>query len=416
MNKIEILGGKPLQGVVTIQGSKNAVLPILSASVLNKGITVLHGCPKILDVIYMIEILKEIGCYIKWNEESLIIDASTIISGVISKEYAQKMRSSVILFGSLLARKGEASIVYPGGCIIGGRPIDLHIMALKKLNATIEEKNERIMGCTKELRGNEIYFPFSSVGATENALLAAVLAKGTTCIHTAAKEPEIQILCSFLRKMGADISGDGTDCIIVNGVKELQDIEYKIPSDRIVAGTYLLAAVATRGKILLRKAPTEHINECLKVVEQLGARIFLLGEGLWINAQEATKSIEYLETNPYPGFPTDLQSQMMAVLAIADGESRLKENIFDGRFRLADELNKMGADIRIQGNEAVIHGVEKLKGGNVWAQDLRGGAALAIAGLAAEERTIVHDIGHIQRGYLDICKDLTELGADIRYS
>lgn len=416
MNKIEILGGKPLQGVVTVQGSKNAVLPILSASILNKGITVLHGCPKILDVLFMIEILKEIGCKIKWREDSLEIDASQIISSEISKEFAQKMRSSVMLFGSLLARTGKASIVYPGGCVIGGRPIDLHIMALKELNVVIEEKFERITGSTQELLGNEIYFPFSSVGATENALLAAVLAKGTTRIHMAAKEPEIQMLCGFLRKMGADIDGDGTDCITINGIEKCNDIEFRIPTDRIVAGTYLLAAVATRGKILLKKAPVEHIKEFLQILEQLGARTFVLEEGVWINAQEATRPIEYLETNPYPGFPTDLQSQMMSVLAVANGKSRLKENIFDGRFRLAEELNKMGADIRIIGNEAIIQGVEKLKGGNVWAQDLRGGAALAIAGLVAEQKTVVHDIEHIQRGYLDICKDLKLLGADIRYS
>lgn len=416
MNKIEILGGKPLQGVVTVQGSKNAVLPILSASILNKGITVLHGCPRILDVLYMIEILKEIGCQITWREESLKIDASEIISGEISKEYAQKMRSSVMLFGSLLARNGKASIVYPGGCVIGGRPIDLHIMALKELNAVIEEKDERITGSTRELVGNEIYFPFSSVGATENVLLASVLAKGTTRIHKAAKEPEIQILCSFLRKMGADIIGDGTECITINGIQECKDAEFQIPADRIVAGTYLLAAVATRGKILLKKAPVDHIKEFLQVIEQLGAKTFLLGDGVWINAQDATKPIEYLVTNPYPGFPTDLQSQMMAVLAIAKGKSRLQENIFDGRFRLSEELNKMGADIKIVGNEAIIQGVEKLKGTNVRAKDLRGGAALAIAGLAADQKTVVHDIEHIQRGYLDICKDLNLLGADIRYS
>lgn len=415
MNKIEILGGKPLQGVVTVQGSKNAVLPILAASILNKGITVLHGCPKILDVLYMIEILKGIGCKIKWQGESLMIDAATIVTTEIAKEYAQKMRSSVILFGSLLARAGEASIVYPGGCVIGGRPIDLHIMSLKELNTVIEEKGERIRGYTEQLKGSEIYFPFSSVGATENALLASVLAEGTTHIHKAAKEPEIQILCSFLRKMGAKIIGDGTDYITVHGVEKCKDVEFKVPSDRIVAGTYLLATVATRGQILLKNAPIEHSKELLKILVELGTQIFLLEEGIWLNAQEATNPIEFLETNPYPGFPTDLQSQMMVVLAIANGKSRIKENIFEDRFRLVKELNKMGADICIQDNEAIIQGVERLEGKEVWAQDLRGGAALVIAGLAAEQLTVVHDIKHIQRGYLDICKDLSVLGADIRY-
>ena len=409
---IQILGGRPLYGRIKVQGSKNAALPIIAGTILNKGISILHNCPKIVDVMYMIEILKEIGCVASWEDHSLTIDASNIHSSEIPAEYANKMRSSVILLGSLLGRTKKASLPYPGGCVIGKRPIDMHLMALSKLNVTIEE-DTKLYAFTEEIIGNTIRLPFPSVGATENILLTAVLGKGTTVAKNCAKEPEIEELCAFLCKMGAKISGIGSETLTIEGVEKLHDVEFTIVADRIVAGTYMLAATATRGKILIQNPPIDHLEALVTVLREMGVLVYYYGSAMLVDASLGVTSIDLVETMPYPGFPTDLQSQLIAVLTTVDGNSRIRENIFEERFKVTSQLNLMGAHILVRQKEASISGVSFLCGTTVEAQELRGGAALVIAALSASGVSIIKNRHYIDRGYEDICRDLANLGAMI---
>lgn len=413
MDYIEINGGHPLEGEVRIQGSKNAALPILAAAVLHKGITVLHNCPRITDVMYMIQILEEMGCRVSWEERSLYIDATTLHTPRVSVQLGNKMRCSIILMGALLGRMKEGWIPFPGGCTIGARPIDMHVNAFKSMGAGIEERDGMLYTKTAALHGSRIIMKFPSVGATENVILAAVLAAGVTVIEKGAKEPEIVELCNFLNDKGARISGAGTDRIEIEGVASLIDSEYRLMPDRIVAGTYLMSVLATRGSCFLEQAPIDQMGEIIKVAKHMGAVVKLKQSGLFVDGSTASRPITYLETCPYPGFPTDLQSQVMAVLCIAEGESRIREVIFEARFKAALQMNRMGANITIDGQEAAIHGVSQLRGGAVAAPELRGGAALVIAGLAAAGTTTVEGYEYIQRGYEDICKDLRQLGAQI---
>ena len=414
MSSIELTGGKPLYGELEIQGSKNAVLPILAATILNKGISVLTGCPKISDVFHMTEVLQALGCNITWNENSLVVDATTLAQEEISEEIAKKTRASILFLGALLGRNNRAVVAYPGGCSIGKRPIDLHLKALKEMG--VEEKfseDEKLICETSELKGNEIYLNFPSVGATENIILAAVLASGTTVIHGAAMEPEIVALCDFLVSAGAKIEGIGTSRIKVIGVKQLNDTSYHVPKDRIVAGTYLTLVASTGGKVLLHGVKENELAAVLFELKKAGLKLRLVEDHCYIERTERLKPLQ-IETKPFPAFPTDMQSQFMAMLCTADGESTLIENIFEARFLIIDELKKLGAKITVYENRAIITGVEKLTGANITAKELRGGAALVIAGLTAMGSTIVENTDYIYRGYEDICKDLRQLGAQIK--
>lgn len=415
MTYIQVTGGRKLRGDIEVQGSKNAVLPILAASVLHSGVTTIHHCPDISDVQCMIRILDSIGCKIKKEGATIIVDATQLNTYQIPDEYVARMRSSIILLGPLLGRQHFVTISYPGGCTIGARPIDLHVKGLKRLSAEFIEANDLLTCMTTRLLGSEINLDFPSVGATENILLAAVLAEGTTIIKNAAKEPEIEELCEFLICMGAKVDGIGTGTIVVQGVSSLHDCEYTVKADRIVTGTYMAAVAATGGKITLRGAVKEHLEEVIGVVNRMGCVTQISPEGITVIQKSRPDAYDLLRTRPYPGFPTDLQSPVMAALTIAKGNSILIENIFEARYKVVRELVKMGASIEIDGKIAIIRGVKSLHGTSVKAYELRGGAALVIAGMIARETTDIHSIEYILRGYEDICRDLQMLGANVNY-
>ncbi|MEE1242841.1 UDP-N-acetylglucosamine 1-carboxyvinyltransferase [Frisingicoccus sp.] len=414
MSSYLISGGRKLYGHLNVQGSKNAVLPIIAASLLYEGVTVIRGCPDILDVWYMVEILTSIGCDIVWKEDELRIDASEIAFEHLSRECVGKMRSSILLLGAAIGRCRHVVLDYPGGCTIGKRPVDIHLKSLEKMGVHITEQDGVICCEAEGLTGAEIFLPYPSVGATENLMMAAVMADGVTWICNAAKEPEIVDLASFLEKMGVMIFGAGTERIGILGKCHLKHTEYRVMGDRIVAGTYLLAAAGAGGEIELSGVDVQSIRSLLHICETMGCQVRITDRGIGLKSTRRLFSVKDIHTRPFPGFPTDLQPQLMAVLAGARGESEIYEHIFENRFRTAEELGRMGADIQIKNNRAVIRGVERLSGCHVFAKDLRGGASLVIAGLMAEGDTIVENSIFVERGYQDICKDLTQLGADIK--
>ncbi len=413
MSVIVVQGYYPLKGEIEIQGSKNAVLPMMAAAVLHKGTTVLNHVPRIQDVFCMMGILESMGCVCNLAGHTLTIDAKRLICCGIPKEGGKAMRSSIILLGSLLGRCKEAVAYYPGGCSIGSRPIDLHLSALEKLGAKFEEEGEVIYAATTGLKGTYITLSYPSVGATENVLLAAVGAEGNTILDGAAMEPEVEDLCWMLEAMGANIRGIGTGTLKIQGGQKFHDIQWQVPGDRIVAGTYLSAVMAAGGKALFRKSCPHQLGCVIRTMREMGAEIRLWENEVEIEMTGQPKAVS-VETSPYPGFPTDLQSMMMVLLSVGEGTGYLKEKVFEGRFATAKELHKMGADIIIKGREALITGQKALKAAQVQACDLRGGAALVVAGLAAEGETKVTDCHHILRGYEDICYDLKSLGAKIR--
>lgn len=416
---IRIQGQTPLHGSVRVQGSKNAALPILASCLLIPGKSVIRNCPRITDVFYMLRLLEHAGCTVTWEENGTVtVDASKVAEFRLPGGYVRKMRSSVILMGALLGRLHEVGIDYPGGCVIGERPIDLHLRGLEALGAEILVEGNYIHASAPRLCGTRISFPFSSVGATQNLLLASVLAEGETHILNAAREPEITALCSFLKAAGAEIEAgtqDGKGQLIVRGVKELRPVEFEIISDRIVAGTYLFAAVAAGGSICLREAPTEHLDCVFHVLRSMGAELAVRSEEREIElvSKKQARNIPYLETEAYPGFPTDLQSLLLAAAVVCEGSLLLKEKIFSGRFKIVEELKRMGADVTEYGNSVFIRGNASLEGRNVIARELRGGAALVVAGLAASGITTVTGTDYIARGYEDIVRDLQSLGANI---
>lgn len=413
MGDITVRGGIPLYGKLYVQGSKNAALPILAAAILHEGISVIHNCPHILDVENTVQILLEMGCSVEWHGNSLTIFAGTIQNTEISSEYAAQMRSSVIFLGSLLGRMGSAALPLPGGCTIGKRPIDLHLNSLKRMGAKIEEEKEILFAKAQNIHGADIRLRFPSVGTTENIILAAVLAEGTTRIFNAAREPEITELCRFLKGKGAKIRGEGTDRIVIEGVKKLKDSEFVLMSDRIVAGTYLMAAMSAGGMISLEHAPVCQMAAQFKVLESMGAQLQIGKDKIVMSAPKRPRALREVATQPYPGFPTDLQSQLLAVLCRARGKSRIIENIFEDRYQIVPQLKKMGAQIDTAAQEAWITGTQCLSGTEVHACELRGGAALIIAGLGAAGETTVKESHFIFRGYEDICGDLRKLGAVI---
>ena len=413
MEYFEITGGTPLHGSITLQGSKNAALPLIAASMLYPGRTTLHHVPAIRDVDVMIEILENIGCTVQKDNGTLIIDAAKAEHFEVAASLGERMRSTIILLGSMLGRAGRAKMPFPGGCIIGMRPIDIHITSLGKMGAVFEETDGMLCAETDGLCGTRIHLRFPSVGATENVILAAVYARGRTRIENCAKEPEIAELCRFLREKGAKIEGEGTSCILVEGVSHLRDSTYTLMPDRIVAGTYLFAAAATRGEICLEGMRPSDMESVLDVLGRMGALSENREDGFYLDGRKAINPLPVVCTETYPGFPTDLQSQLLATLCVARGRSVIRECIFEERFRIAPWLNRMGADVTTDGREAVIEGKAHLSGQMVKAQELRGGAALVIAALMAQGITRVYGSAFIERGYEDLAGDLRKLGAVI---
>lgn len=414
MDQIEILGGVRLSGEIPMQGCKNSILPIMAGAILQKGTVVIHNCPEITDVFLMISILKELGCKAKLTNHTLVLDTTDLDSGFIPDKYGKSMRSSITLAGSLLGRLGECSIPYPGGCVIGSRPIDFHLESFRKMGVMISEEEDRVIGKVLHLNGTTIRLPFPSVGATQNIILAAVLAQGTTIIAGCAREPEVVELCEFLCSMGACIRGAGTSRILIRGVSCLCGGIFYLGADRIVAGTYLLATAGCRGKITLTNAPVDALSNLKPLLEEMGARWKENTDTITLDGSRAFAPLAYVRTAPYPGFSTDLQSQLLAVLAVAFGDSILEEQIFEARFKVVEPLREMGANLTVDGNRVRIHGVPALRGRKVKAGELRGGAALVIAGLIAEGKTIIENPHFIDRGYEDICADLKKIGAVIR--
>lgn len=413
MEKLVIEGGRPLTGTIRIHGAKNAALPILAASLMAEGVHIIENVPDLLDIRVMLEILSALGCEAALQDGAVRLNTATAHSYHVPEHLMKQMRSSIFLMGPLLARFGKVQVYQPGGCAIGERKIDLHLKGLASLGASIVESPETIVCEAEKLKGTEIVLDFPSVGATENIMMAAAMAEGQTTIYNAAREPEIQDLQNYLNAMGARIFGAGTDTITIEGVDHLTPCTYPIIPDRIVAGTFMIAAAATRGSITLENVCPSHLTSVTHVLRRLGAQIQTDGDSMYLSCSSRPKSIERIVTSPYPSFPTDLQSQIMVLLSLSEGLSIVKETIFEGRFRHVDELNRMGADIRTDLNTAFIRGVPRLYGAVVEATDLRAGAALVIAGLAGHGRTVVEQIHHIDRGYDRIEKMFNLLGARI---
>ena len=415
MSKITVNGGKPLSGTVRVHGAKNAVLPILAATVMAGGVHTIYNCPELSDVAITAEILKELGANVWRRGDALVVDTGGEMKSYIPERLMRKLRSSIIFMGAILSRKKEAKISAPGGCELGPRPIDLHIKALRELGAEIKEEHGYLICRADNLKGTDIHLDIPSVGATENIMLAACAAKGTTVISNAAREPEIEDLAIYLNAMGAKIRGAGTSTVTIEGDCVLHPAEHRVMPDRIVASTYLCAAAATGGEITVTDVCTEHLSAVLAVLSDCGCEIKKEKDRVTLSAPEIIKSPGSIKTMPYPGFPTDAQSLFLAMLAKSDGTTLITETIFESRFKAAGELLRMGAKISVDSRVAVVKGREKLSGACVTAQDLRGGAALVVAALAAEGRTEINSPEFIYRGYENLEENLKTLGADIAY-
>ncbi|WP_130807239.1 UDP-N-acetylglucosamine 1-carboxyvinyltransferase [Senegalia massiliensis] len=414
MSKYVIEGSNKLAGEITVRGAKNSVLPILAASILNNNINIIFNIPEISDLKVMVKILKAIGCKVNVVDNIVTVDSRNLDKVRIPEELVREMRSSIILMGAMLSRCGEVEVSYPGGCEIGVRPIDFHLKALKELGAEIEESHGFIYCKGQNLKGTDIQLDYPSVGATENIMLASIKAQGTTIIRNAAREPEIIDLQNFLNSIGGRIYGAGTSIIRIDGVNNLNSVEHTIIPDRIVAGTYMVASAITKGEIILKNIQVDHIQSIIAKLRETGCSIYNNCTTLKIIGPRTINPIESLQTLPYPGFPTDMQAQIMALLTLSSGTSVISETIFENRFKHVPELVRMGANIRTLGNVAVIKGVKQLTGAKVTAKDLRGGASLLLAGLAAEGTTIIDNISHIDRGYERLEENLKLIGANIR--
>ena len=407
-----IKGGKRLEGEVDVSGSKNATLPILAATILSGKMTKLYNVPNIEDVKITIKILEHLGCRIRREKNKLIINSKNIKRKNIPEELMRKLRSSVVLVGAILARFKEARFSYPGGCDIGARPIDLHLAAFKKLGIKIEE-NAGFIGCKYDtIKSNVLHLDFPSVGATENIILASVFADGEITITNSAMEPEIVDLCNMLNKMGAKIKGAGTNEIKIIGVNSLSDVSYTIMPDRIEAGTLLVAGAITGGKIKLNKVYPEHIIPILHKLEECGCKIKTEKRTVYLDAPKKIKGTT-IKTMPYPGFPTDMQPIFTIFLMIANGISIVQENIFENRFKYVQELKRMGVKAELQNNTLIITGTKKLHGAKMEATDLRGGAAMILAGLVAKGKTQITNLEYVLRGYENLDEKLISLGANI---
>lgn len=412
MSFYEICGGRPLRGELRVQGAKNSALPILAAALLAPGQSVIRNCPDLSDVTAALEILRLLGCGAVREGTDVLIDASQLTGCGIPDRLMREMRSSVIFLGALLARLGRAELSYPGGCELGPRPIDLHLTALRTLGAEISEIGGSLLCRAERLRGDDILLTLPSVGATENAILAACGAEGTTIISNAAREPEIADLQDFLQKLGADVHGAGTSTITVRGGGVRRGCVHRCIGDRIAAATYLCAAAAAGGQVTLRGVDYRHLATVTTALGQAGCRLQCTEDSITLESDGRLRAIPPVRTSPYPGFPTDAQAPLMAALLRSEGAVMFVENMFDSRYRHVPELVRMGADIRLEGRVAVVYGTRELHGAAVRCTDLRGGAALAIAALQTPDATLIHEIYHIQRGYQDMAGDLRALGAD----
>lgn len=414
MDKIVISGGQKLKGKVNISGAKNAALAILPAVLLSDGVCVIENLPSISDITLMCKILEDLGAEVKLlSKGTLQIDPRKVKSGVASYELMRNMRASCYLLGALLGRFGESIVYLPGGCDFGTRPIDQHLKGFEVMGAKCSLDGGMIKVKSEKLVGSNVYLDVVSVGATVNIMLAAVKAEGLTVIENAAKEPHIVDLANFLNCMGADIVGAGTDVIKIKGVKKLSGITYSIIPDQIEAGTYLVAAAATRGEITIENVIPKHLESITAKLKEIGAELIEGTDFVHIKCDKELKKCN-VKTMPHPGFPTDMQPQITALLSIVPGTSVVTEAVWDNRFRYIEELRRMGANISVDGRTAVIEGVEELDGAPVKATDLRAGAALVIAGLAAKGTTVIDEIRHIERGYEEIIEKFQALGANIK--
>lgn len=415
MERLHIVGGRRLSGQLRISGAKNAVLKLMAAALLASDVCIIRNVPRIRDVEVMVDVLRSIGVEVSWDDPSTLrLDPRQGINDSPPDLLVREMRASAQVMGPLLTRMGRVKLFQPGGCVIGQRPIDLHLKGFQALGAEVVEEHGYVFVQAKKLHGAEIHLDFPSVGATENIMAAAILAEGTTVIRNAAKEPEIIEEQNFYNRLGARIRGAGTDMIRIEGVTALQPkpIDYAVIPDRIEAGTYMMAAVMTGGDVELEEVIPEHLDSLIAKLRETGAEITVSEERVRIRANKTLNAADVVVL-PYPGFPTDLQPQIAALLSVANGTSVLTENVFGGRFRYVDELTRMGANIRVEGRSAVVKGVGRLTGASVIAPDLRAGAALVMAGLAAEGETIVEGVTYLDRGYEDIEGKLQTLGASI---
>ena len=408
-----VIGGRPLQGCVTVQGAKNSVLPILAATVLARGESVLHHCPDLLDVTASVHILERLGAQVKREGSTVTVDASQLTGERVPDELMREMRSSVIFLGAILARAGEAEMSYPGGCELGPRPIDLHLKALRELGAEIRETGGTLHCRAERLTGCEITLSLPSVGATENIMLAAVAAKGTTLILGAAREPEIVDLQQFLNAMGANVRGAGSSVIAIEGGQKLHGAEYTIMPDRIVAATWLCAAAGCGGDVEVQGIDYRQLSTVTTVLAEAGCHIQSTSQTVRLKQTGPLRGARMVRTAPYPGFPTDAQAPVMSALAKGTGVTVFVENMFEARYRHVDELVRMGADIRVEGRVAVVNGVPRLSGTKVLCTDLRGGAALLVAALGAEGVSYIEGLRHLDRGYEHPEETLRTLGAEI---
>ena len=413
MSHITIQGGSRLEGTLTVQGAKNSVLPILAATILHPGRTVLRGCPHLSDVEASIRILRHLGCQASWEGEELTVDTSSMGRWDIPDHLMREMRSSVIFLGAILARLGWAEMSYPGGCELGPRPIDLHLAALRQLGAELREEGGRLRCEAQRMQGREIALSLPSVGATENAILAACGAEGETLLFNAAREPEIVDLQEFLCAMGCKVRGAGSSTICILGRQSTRDAVHTVMPDRIAAATYLAAVAAAGGEVELLGIDYRHLSTVTAALHTAGCQISGGDGRITLRSDGQLRSAGMVRTAPYPGFPTDAQAVLMAALLRSQGATVFVENIFENRYRHVDELRRMGADISVADRVAVVTGVPRLFGAEVRATDLRGGAALLVAGLIAQGTTRIGDIYHIQRGYADPVGDLRSLGAEI---
>ncbi|MCL2545658.1 MAG: UDP-N-acetylglucosamine 1-carboxyvinyltransferase [Oscillospiraceae bacterium] len=413
MSYFQINGGRRLRGELNVQGAKNSVLPILAATVLLEGQSVIKNCPRLRDVDITLQILRHLGCKVTRNGNEITVDASTVTCADVPHELMDSMRSSIVFMGALLARCGEATAGMPGGCDIGLRPIDLHLNALGKLGAEIYTEGGRIVTKAERLKGCDIALTFPSVGATENAMLAASRAEGLTRIQNAACEPEIVDLARFLMSCGVRVGGAGTPTISIRGGLTAREVTHTVIADRIVAATYMAAVAAAGGEVWLNKVDTRQCGAVIAALTQAGCRIEIHASRLYVEQTGRLQAVPLLKTMPYPGFPTDAQAPLMAALTKAQGTSVVVETIFENRYRHVGELARMGADIKIEGRAAVVMGVEALQGARVESPDLRSGAALVVAGLGANGTTQVNNIKYIDRGYDRLEDALVAIGADI---
>ncbi|QGP92927.1 UDP-N-acetylglucosamine 1-carboxyvinyltransferase 1 [Neomoorella glycerini] len=413
MECLVINGGRRLEGVVAVNGAKNAALPIMAAMLLATGECTLRRVPSLQDVTVMAAVIRSLGLKIERSNTTLHVSPATVTLPEVPADLMRQLRASNLVMGPLLGRYHYFRVPYPGGCAIGSRPMDLHLKGFTAMGAEVTERQGYIEARTTGLQGTTIYLDFPSVGATENLMMAAVLAEGVTILHNAAREPEIVDLQDFLNSLGARIQGAGQDTIRIEGVKELKQADYQIIPDRIEAGTFLAAAAGTGGDVFVQDCQAEHLLAVLAKLTEMGARITVKRDGIRLQGPARLKAVD-CKTLPYPGFPTDMQPQLMALMTVASGTSVLVESIFENRFKHAAELRRLGADIKIEGRVAVINGVPGLSGCLVEASDLRAGAALVIAGLMAEGQTRLEGVYHLDRGYEQLEVRLRSLGADIR--